>query len=1160
MTFLPSDKIRVFVSSRLGECEAERAAARDVVVSLGHQPVMFEAAGARPYAPRTVYLRGLEESQIFVGIYREGYGHIAEGMDISGLEDEYRHARSLGIPQLLYVLRGGVMEPKLKTLVDEFTSPEITVGYYTEANELGETIKTDLVALVSDYFRRGRLYVEPVVVDPGALAEALTPAAQRLLREEVEDQLGSRLDADPLALVIGPLGSGKTIFLSVLSKKRNWAFVECGEKALQDVLTDAANAVRLLLGLPGKIYLHPSAAQAALHDAWEASTTVTLVLDDMRDQQVFDTIRSVTPVSDSHRLVVSSREDIVTPGTIYEMPPLTLEEIRRFTDLNRDQELLAGELVELQSASKGNPLYLRYYLAGEPGAFANNLAEYEARVWRSLSAGSRELLSYLAWSNRSLSLEDLSELTAGSSILLEELADNLAAAGSLLMQSERGYSIFHPHAKETIRHLTARSKPKLQYYVGRLSKWFYDKRDFVSAFSTLEASEFEVSENLLEMAGRQAMVQGHFRTAITILEEQVRLSRESANRTRERDLVLVLAHTVSLSGNPDHALGLVDKAATMEVEDDPPIAISEVRDSIAALTKGDREAFERLKARKQEYCRDGELWNAARVSVELSAYHARQHEPEASADEAEFAMTVFRDNQDDYGYRIARGNYLSAISALPQRRNGIDDLVTEFGEDAENDSQQRALLCNVLGRLARERGDTEVAKSHALEAIEIGREIGDNSIVCNNLMNLGNSYRDEGEWSTAIHQYEAADKLAREAKLIVAEAAAQELLAAMFNKMGNGERALHHANYSVSIARGVSKRIEANATEELAQAYELIDRMDDAREAWLRYAECEMERTEDVKAGSYGFVRAACLMTIHHNTSAYIATYRRLFNLPPLKRKDLGLGEQLIEDLPKVLQHISVSWTFEATVYHCRPMFVDAPLAIARRVYLVAMRQLFDAGLSTGEAIKRFRIALALTMALPQDTLRLSDIVDVGELIARSVPNISFRAQSDGAAHWNLEVSFGKPTIISVVQIDDRSDVSLVALSLTLLLAAFSSDIFDDVLSGAAPEREWASIHVCNYGEARELFPLEKIGLESEPVGCAVTRATDVKIDEEAPILVITSESLTSEWLVGSGRANTGQRVFASVLAELVFHLQAGEIEVETLYPKIAQVVANTIS
>ena len=60
-------------------------------------------------------------------------------------------------------------------------------------------------------------------------------------------------------------------------------------------------------------------------------------------------------------------------------------------------------------------------------------------------------------------------------------------------------------------------------------------------------------------------------------------------------------------------------------------------------------------------------------------------------------------------------------------------------------------------------------------------------------MNLGNSYRDEANWSSAIYHYEAADKLARESKLIVLEGVVQERLASVFNRTGDGERALHHA-------------------------------------------------------------------------------------------------------------------------------------------------------------------------------------------------------------------------------------------------------------------------------------------------------------------------------------------------------------------------------
>ena len=62
------DHLRVFVSSTIKECAAERASVRDAIRSLNHEPVLFEDVGARPYPPREVYTARLEISQIFVGI------------------------------------------------------------------------------------------------------------------------------------------------------------------------------------------------------------------------------------------------------------------------------------------------------------------------------------------------------------------------------------------------------------------------------------------------------------------------------------------------------------------------------------------------------------------------------------------------------------------------------------------------------------------------------------------------------------------------------------------------------------------------------------------------------------------------------------------------------------------------------------------------------------------------------------------------------------------------------------------------------------------------------------------------------------------------------------------------------------------------------------
>src|SRR5690349_9733655 len=103
----PDQRVRVFVSSTLGELAAERTAARRAITRLHLVPVWYES-GARPHPPRSMYQAYLAQSQVFVGIYWQRYGWVAPGMEISGLEDEYRLAA--GMPMLLYLKRPAVSQ------------------------------------------------------------------------------------------------------------------------------------------------------------------------------------------------------------------------------------------------------------------------------------------------------------------------------------------------------------------------------------------------------------------------------------------------------------------------------------------------------------------------------------------------------------------------------------------------------------------------------------------------------------------------------------------------------------------------------------------------------------------------------------------------------------------------------------------------------------------------------------------------------------------------------------------------------------------------------------------------------------------------------------------------------------------------------------------
>ena len=164
----PDQRVRVFISSTLGELAEERAAARRAVQRLHLVPVWYES-GARPHPPRSMYRSYLAQSQVFVGIYWQRYGWVAPGMNISGLEDEFRLAA--GKPMLLYLKRPAPdQEPRLAAMIDGIRAAG-TVSYRTfaTARELERLLADDLAVLLSESFAgAGRAGVAPGPGEPEA--------------------------------------------------------------------------------------------------------------------------------------------------------------------------------------------------------------------------------------------------------------------------------------------------------------------------------------------------------------------------------------------------------------------------------------------------------------------------------------------------------------------------------------------------------------------------------------------------------------------------------------------------------------------------------------------------------------------------------------------------------------------------------------------------------------------------------------------------------------------------------------------------------------------------------------------------------------------------------------------------------------------------------
>src|SRR5215831_11065715 len=237
----PDQRVRVFVSSTLGELAAERRAVRDAVTSLRLVPVLFEL-GARPHPARSVYQAYLAQSQVFVGIYWQSYGWVAPGEQVSGLEDEYQ--LSAGLPRLIYV-KGPApdREPRLAlaALLDRIRDEGgVSYQHFSDPAELQQLVEDDLAVLLSERFELTR-------PGPGGgpVAGALPVPATPLLGREQEaaevDDLVAR-EGVRLVTLTGPGGVGKTRLMVEAARRLGPGFAD-GVRFVELAAVSAADLV-----------------------------------------------------------------------------------------------------------------------------------------------------------------------------------------------------------------------------------------------------------------------------------------------------------------------------------------------------------------------------------------------------------------------------------------------------------------------------------------------------------------------------------------------------------------------------------------------------------------------------------------------------------------------------------------------------------------------------------------------------------------------------------------------------------------------------------------------------------------------------------------------------------------------------------------------------
>jgi tetratricopeptide (TPR) repeat protein len=787
-----ADRLRVFISSTIGECAKEREAARSAIRGLNFEPIQFEREGARAEPPRDFYLRKLQDSHIVLGIYRNSYGWIDEpkGMTLSGLEDEFREAQRLGKDFLAYVLKSAPeRDARLSVMVEEMMGGPHVLYFFEEGEDLEARFRDDLTALVTDRVMQAQMPPPSVGTAVATLAAIFRDGALRVRRNGLLGQLSHTAALARIVWVTGASGAGKTALVAEWAQERDAAYVNARGMDARTALLAAADKLGLASGPELGTPLFDD-VRTMLLSRWRDGSGWPLILDDPDDADaVWSVLGTCLGQSGTGSLLIVTRDkpDGAT-GECLQVPGFSGDELAAL-------RIIAGTAIQAHPGDL--PILLRKNAAALSG---------EQR-FETLDATSREILGYLSLAPVVLTLPDLQKLLGGAAGSAMALTERVAAMEDLLMETTAGYGFIHESLREEIgQHISGR--PQLHgLLVDRLTNRLARTGRPWAAFSLRRA---EISERVARLANRavsEAAFSGSTRHLTEALDYLVDYYRSRSEEGRLVSVLMALGEARMNQGRTQAADMLMKEAREVAAqigdhEAEQTIEILQV--SIDLRRSASAAALERVRTLRDTARAEGRSDREGRLLLDEGVAYLGVNDSDAAAPLFRRARDIFANLEDRYGFDVASRNLIAALSLSKTGSAEAEALRAELDVEEAESPRHRAWLCNMDVPRLRIEKRYEEAEALAREAIAIGGELGDAYLVAINQIMLGNVLRDAGDLDGARVAYAEGGKLGQSVARPDIEGRSSRLLAAIDNQAAAAEEG--------SEARSLAARAEQYAT------------------------------------------------------------------------------------------------------------------------------------------------------------------------------------------------------------------------------------------------------------------------------------------------------------------------------------------------------------
>lgn len=644
-----------------------------------------------------------------------------------------------------------------------------------------------------------------------------------ITRTNVLQDIEKLLTNEESLLVYGEPGIGKTTLVGDISISNRIIYISLRDRSIEEVLEYLVGCYGLQFNRDEDIFF--------MFEGLLSSSDYLFVFDDCESNK--EVVRKLERLSKSRNkfLYLSRNKGVFTGIKIckYELRALTKEEVKEFIKLSLKNELEDSFIEELFIKSKGNPLYLYYYINFSINPLPSGLENYQDALWDNLSSEQREMLACIAITNfpikREVLEESLYKLTRVKNTIME-FQKKITCLEYLLNIRKGSYDIFHPLFKEYILRYISESGIKSEYEVIVGESAIEKKCIVEGTLLLLDKDNEEINEYLLQV-GVKLYNSSRITQSIKVLENAlIKYENQEDYRLDYASTNYYISIIYMDINDKEKGFNCINKAIEIykQLNDKKGYFVCIVIKAVFFAEEGKKKNVEELLMELEGAdFSDNEL--KAYVHINMSKINIMFNQYEKAAINAKMAYEYFITVGNKDGAVKSLLNYSGALSNIDQ-----EDLATAYLEMILNDDIMtlnkpiKAAIMNNLTSCYRKNKEYDKAITACNESINIMKELKQYSKLAMNMLNLGNIYRDLKDWAKCEEIYIEGIKIAKEYKITREIGRGYELMASISYMQNKYNDCIEYAEKAIKASTQVNDDFRvAESYVEMSRGYLALD-------------------------------------------------------------------------------------------------------------------------------------------------------------------------------------------------------------------------------------------------------------------------------------------------------------------------------------------------